>query len=233
MSRMLSLAALLLVGAALAPACLRVDHGIVVELRMAALRTGGASELTPPGGEPFVLDAGEITIRDVTLLPCVESAVHARVEAWGPLVLAIARAHEHEGGGPVIRGPFRVSLTDDETTIGAFTPAPRAYCALHVNLGPLAEGSEPAWTSRARAHAHDGTALEAWSDAVSAAHVVPAEAFDLTTPGARAIHMSLYESRGFSGTNFDVHEARALGDALIGGVVAQSDATLTADDDAP
>lgn len=229
MSRMFSLATLLTIGAAFSPACLRVEHGIVVELRVAPSPMGGASEVELPGGDPLALDAGEITIRDVTLLPCAASPSQVHAAAWGLPFVAAALAHDHTSAGRVVRGPFRVPLTEGETIVGVLTPPPGTYCGLHVNLGPESGEAEPAWTLRARAHARGGAELGALTDAVRAAHVVPAVRFDLTTTGPRTIHLSLYDSPRVPVGNVDPEDAGALGAALVGAAVAQSDAVLTSD----
>ena len=212
-------------GQALAFGCLRVEHGIVVELAASALPSGGATRVWLHDGTELVVESGAITLLEAELLPC-RSAGASRLELLRSL-LGPARAmaqHEHEHGASpfALRGPFRVSLTDERTVLGAFTPPPGSYCGVHVTLGPALEaGDDAPWTIALDAHTPEGAPVVAASDAPGAVHLELDAPLVLSERGTTLLSASFYEDHTFARLPALVDGAEALGAALLRGAAAQ------------
>lgn len=220
----LALALLLMAVHAGTPGCLRVDHGIVVELEGGALPGGAASRVTLEDGTSFVVDAGEVTLLDIALLRCASTST-SRVEAWpafpgsafpGP---PTARAHDHGGAQLTLAGPFQISLVDAPVVLGVLTPPPGTYCALHVRLGTnLEAGAARTISMRGHTLAQE---LRAESTETGSAHLVLPEPLALDRSGAHTLRMSLFEAEPFAAMSTLVDGESALGAAMLRGVSLQ------------
>ena len=209
--------------------CLRVDHGILVELTLSALPAGAASRVWSEDGSELVVDAGEITVTEARLLACRPDA-SARLEAMARALLAPSRAHaQHDHSGShadsplVIRGPFRVSLVDEPAVLGAFAAPPGRYCSVHLELGAAPDESDASpWTLAMHAHTPAGAYVAAWSDAPGIGHVELAEPIVLDRGGTTRLHASLFVERPFARLAGLTQPPPELGAAILRGVAAQS-----------
>lgn len=203
--------------------CLHVEHGIVVELAASALPTGGATRVWLHDGTELAVESGAITVSEAELLPC-RSASTPRLEMLRA-ILGPARAmaqHEHEASPFSLGGPFRVSLTDAQSVLGAFTPPPGSYCGVHVELGPAADAADaPPWTITLRAHTPEGTPVVAASDGPGAVHLELDAPLVLDRRGTTVLRASFYEDHTFARLPALVPGIDALGAALLRGAAAQ------------
>lgn len=205
--------------------CLRVEHGIVVELALSALPSGGADRVWLGDETELVVEDGSVGITEASLLPCRDVA--PRLEEAARALLGPARAvaqHDHEASPLTIAGPVRVSLVDAVTILGSFTPPPGRYCGVHLEVAPgRPELDEP--TLAVRAHTLPGEPIVAASHDSGALHLELAEPLELAERGTTVLRASLFLDRPFAGLTgvADLGASpEARGTALLRGAARQS-----------
>ena len=225
-ARVLALALVALAVAAQAGVggCLRVEHGIVVELALSALPTGAATTVWSEDGTELALDTGEITVTEARLLVCRGDATARVHDLWRALVVpsrALAQ-HDHGASPLVIVGPFRVSLVGAPTVLGLFDAPPGRYCAVHIALGPARDVADGApWTLAIQAHTAAGLSVAAASDGPGIAHVELAEPLVLDRAGTTRLHASLFLVRPFAQLTGLAAGSTELGAAILRGAASQ------------
>lgn len=176
--------------------CLRVEHGIVVELALGALPSGGASRVWLGDGTELVIEDGTILVTEASLLPCAH--VRPDLNEAARALLGPARALAHDEASPfAIRGPLRVSLVGEPTILGSFTPAPGRYCGVHLEVGADEGGLDEA-TLTLGARTPGGDTIEASTRDTGALHLELAEPLDLAARGTTLLRASLFLDRPFA-----------------------------------
>lgn len=200
-----------------APGCLRVEHGIEVELALSWVDAEPGAWLSLGDGSTLRLEDGVVWVAGASLLRCseahaLESARFLPARFLGAL-LPLARAqHDHGGGGTSLAGPLALSAGERGVVLGTFTPPAGRYCGLHVVLE-----AEDGPTLVARGTTGAGETFSAWSEEGGYAHLTLEEPLVLDRAGLVALDASLFGARPFAGLESLPADARALGDHLVGG----------------
>jgi hypothetical protein len=215
-ARSLRLAALVVaLGAAqgAAPGCLRVEHGIEVELALSWVAAEPGAALPLGDGSTVRLDDGLAWVEGASLLRCVEDHASLEPRALLRALWPVAHAqHDHGGGGTSVAGPLALSPHDRGVVLGRFTPPPGRYCGVHVVLA-----SEDGPTLVATGSTDAGEAFSAWSDEDGYAHLTLETPLVLEVPGLATLDATLFGASPFAGLERLPGDARALGDHLVGG----------------
>lgn len=196
-----------------APGCLRVEHGIEVELALSWVDAEPGAALPLGDGSTLRLDDGLAWVEGASLLRCVED--HASLEARALLraLWPVAHAqHDHGGGGTSIAGPLALSPHDRGVVLGRFTPPPGRYCGVHVVLA-----SDDGPTLAASGTTGAGAPFSAWSDEDGYAHLTLEAPLVLDGPGLVTLDATLFGASPFAGLVSLPGDARSLGDHLVGG----------------
>lgn len=226
--RLAAVAALLLAAQAAAPGCLRVEHGIEVDLSLSWVEAAPDAWLSLGDGTAVRLDDGLAWIRSATLLPCAEHARGPRARRRRPqpgieqvleVLAPTARAQHTHGGsaGTSLLGPLALSAVTRGVHIGTFTPVPGSYCGVHVVLG-ADDGPAVAMT----ATTGTGASVSAWSAPEGWAHLPLGSPLVLDRPGPVTLEATLFASHPFANLASLPADAQAFGAHLAGGARGSS-----------
>jgi hypothetical protein len=211
--------ALLSVAAAAMPACLRVEHGVQVDLAVSWLDGEPAASFPLGGGGAIRVEHGLVTISRASLRPCLGAALGRSVlpQVLAPVSSALlpgARAQHSHGSaeGTSLDVTLSVAWEEQAVHLGTFAPPPGTYCGVHLELGG---NRGPALVVAGRAE--DGAAWSAWSETVGAIHMELDEPLALTERGRTPLQSFLLTASPFAGLERMPEDAGLLGNLLASG----------------
>ncbi len=107
-------------------------HRVVIQVEAAATRQ---LALTDTRGQPVVLDAAQVVISSVRLVPCEDDAPVGYV--WWRRLALVSEAHAHGLSTPTLLAiPAIVTSVGDAAalTVGELEPPPESYCEALITL---------------------------------------------------------------------------------------------------